>query len=217
MKKQTKHEKYNFPPSNTEHNIWRLMWERCNDKTNGRYADYGGRGICVCDRWRDFFQFVEDMGRRPSREHSIDREDNDGNYCPENCRWATRKQQALNCRPAKPRGRVFITIDGETKYLLEWSRQFGVNHETAKRRFEECGDWKKAFELAKVNREEERKLKVTIDGETRSLAGWAKKYKVPPKVVWQRINRDGMTPEEAVKKKFVPYSKRKGLGVRKNK
>jgi hypothetical protein len=76
------------------------MNQRCTNPRNKRYADYGGRGIQVCDRWRtSFAAFLEDMGRRPSPEHSIDRyPNNDGNYEPGNCRWATAKQQRANRR-----------------------------------------------------------------------------------------------------------------------
>jgi len=77
---------------------WRAMKARCsNPQTNG-FHNYGGRGICVCDRWSKFENFVADMGERPSLDFSIDRLDTNGNYTPENCRWATIKQQRRNKR-----------------------------------------------------------------------------------------------------------------------
>lgn len=81
-----------------EYNAWLQMKQRCNNSRCKRYKYYGARGIKVCDRWLDFDNFIADMGRRPGKGYSIDRIDNDGNYEPDNCRWATQTQQILNRR-----------------------------------------------------------------------------------------------------------------------
>ena len=94
---------------------WQQMRLRCTSSVNRDYANYGGRGITVCERWNDFWLFVEDMGERPDG-HSLDRIDNNQGYCPENCRWASRLEQQSNRRDGRyirktPDGfRVCITL-----------------------------------------------------------------------------------------------------------
>lgn len=83
---------------------WSAMWERCANPNYHHFADYGGRGITVCEQWKDFSRFLQDVGPRPSLKHTLDRyPNNDGNYEPGNVRWALPKEQANNRRVAKPR------------------------------------------------------------------------------------------------------------------
>lgn len=85
-----------------EYSVWATMKARCLNPKSQNYKHYGGRAIKVCARWlRSFANFFADMGERPSRTHQIDRRDNDGNYTPSNCRWATPSQQVLNRRPRR--------------------------------------------------------------------------------------------------------------------
>jgi len=79
-----------------EYRAWASMVQRCTNPNNARYDRYGGRGISICVRWNKFENFLADMGPRPTKGHSVDRKDNEGNYEPGNCRWATRSEQQNN-------------------------------------------------------------------------------------------------------------------------
>ena len=112
------------------------MIRRCNEEQHYNYKNYGGRGIKVCERWMsDFWNFVEDMGEKPSQAYSLDRIDNDGNYSPDNCKWSTSKEQNNNRR-----GRVNITYNGKTQSLSEWSRETGIKRVTLQKRLERNPD-----------------------------------------------------------------------------
>lgn len=100
--------------------VWTGMMKRCYNAAAINYSRYGGRGIKVCKRWHDFPSFVSDMGDRPEGA-SIDRIDNDGDYEPSNCRWATAKEQGRNTSVNR-----IIEIDGVAKPLAEWCEEFGM-------------------------------------------------------------------------------------------
>lgn len=113
-----------------EYAAWKHMLDRClNPKSQG-WDNYGARGIRVCDRWRESYDaFLADMGERPSSLHSLERIDNESGYCPENCTWATRRQQTSNTRRTRR-----VTAGGETLTLSEWSERLGVNPATINHR-----------------------------------------------------------------------------------
>lgn len=105
-----------------EYDIWTGMKARCHNPQNDGFADYGGRGIVVCARWRDSFEaFLADMGPRPSPRHSIDREDNDGDYEPGNCRWATQREQARNTSR-----NVWLEYQGERMVVSDWAARYNL-------------------------------------------------------------------------------------------
>lgn len=105
-----------FKSKSCEYRAWRAMNNRCKPNYHA-YKDYGGRGITVCERWSNSFEnFLEDMGPRPEN-HSLDRIENDGNYEPSNCRWATIKEQQNNRRSVRR-----FTINNETKTMTEWCK-----------------------------------------------------------------------------------------------
>lgn len=111
----------------SEYNCWIHMKGRCYNTKNKSYPDYGGRGIKVCDRWvNDFNLFLLDMGNKPSKEYSIDRIDNNGDYSPSNCRWATRLQQNRN-----KRNTVLVEYMGQLKTMPEWCEILGFKRKKA--------------------------------------------------------------------------------------
>ena len=104
-KNATKHGAARTGQNTAEYRAWCSMITRCTNPNRKKWPDYGGRGITVCERWRNSFEnFLADMGPRPSPKHSVDRyPNNDGNYEPGNVRWATKAEQANNRRPRKRR------------------------------------------------------------------------------------------------------------------
>ncbi len=108
---------------------WAHMKQRCRNKNNKWYSYYGGRGITFCEQWDDFVVFLADMGERPKGK-TLDRIDNGGPYAPENCRWATPKQQIANSRPhCKTR---FHEKDGKIQSLRAWERELKIDRRVIK-------------------------------------------------------------------------------------
>ena len=117
--------------SKPERSVWRGMKQRCFNSNEPGYKNYGGRGITMCDRWVDSYEnFITDMGPRPSDKHSIDRIDNDGDYCPENCRWATSVEQNRNTRHNR-----LWEHNGVTMTISMWADKLGVSYHTLYRRW----------------------------------------------------------------------------------
>lgn len=108
-----------------EYAVWRSMLARCLNPKHYAYANYGGRGITVCERWKDFNNFFHDMGQQPFKGASIERVNNMRGYTKSNCTWANAAAQNRNRRSNR-----LLTIDGETKTLIEWAEQSGIRHNT---------------------------------------------------------------------------------------
>lgn len=119
----------------SEYHSWCAMKSRCSNPNNEKYEQYGGRGIAVCDRWRDsFLAFYEDMGPKPAANYSIDRKDNGGGYEPSNCRWATQSEQCSNKRAT-----VLYEYNGKSRTLTQWAKEIGVPRETLRGRVKRYG------------------------------------------------------------------------------
>jgi hypothetical protein len=134
------------------HYAWTNMIQRCTNPNRHDYKSYGGRGIQVCQKWRDSFSaFLADVGERPSADHSLDRYPNmNGNYEPGNVRWATKHQQMQNTR-----GTTLITFRGETHGLNEWARRLGMTHSSIQGRLQR--GWSLEKTLTQPKRKEVRR------------------------------------------------------------
>ncbi len=109
-----------------EYKSYTAMMYRCYRPGNPSYESYGGSGVVVCEGWRESFaNFLEDMGRKPSPSHSIERIDGNKGYGPQNCRWATKAEQAANRSSS-----VFIESGGERMCVSEWARKLGMHEST---------------------------------------------------------------------------------------
>lgn len=117
----------------TEYMTWQAMNNRCSNSNFIHYRHYGGRGITVCDRWRSttgsYANFLEDMGRKPGPDYSIDRIDVNGPYSPENCRWASKSEQSRNRRNTKQ-----LTFNGVTKPMMTWAEEYDLSPHTLRSR-----------------------------------------------------------------------------------
>ena len=139
-KRSLKHGHNRAGEYNSTYKSWSHMKDRCLNPRNKSYSYYGGRGITVCDRWLDYANFLEDMGEKP-KGMSIDRINNDGNYEPDNCRWANAKQQNRN-----KRWNVWIEFQGRRMILTDWAKLIGISRMGLVRRLNE---WSLADALTK--------------------------------------------------------------------
>lgn len=186
----------------SEYSSWNCMRTRCMNKKYRRFDLYGGRGIIVCERWKSFENFLEDMGKKPSKYHSIDRIDRNGNYEPGNCRWATQKEQCSHLSK-----NVILEIDGVKNTVSEWSRISGLSQVTISRRISKGFSPKDAvFIPPKNDRYESFDLK--FNGETKSLRAWSIISKIARSTLKLRIFKMKWTVEKA-----LTTPNRKGLCV----
>lgn len=129
VKRITKHGHAAISVGHTTYDIWKGILYRTKDSS--KIKNYSERGIKVCDRWLSYRNFLDDMGVRPSKLHSIDREDNNGNYEPGNCRWVLRKVQNNNTRSNR-----LIEVNGEVKTLAQWADSTGLEYDTIRGRLD---------------------------------------------------------------------------------
>lgn len=186
--RSTKHGHSNTRETSSTYYSWAAMLQRCGNKKHKDYPRYGGRGIRVCERWLKFVNFLADMGEKPVG-HTIERKDNDGDYEPGNCRWATSVAQANN----KSNNRV-LQYDGERRTLSQWARKLRISPSSLADRLKQ-GSLSDA-----LSRERDcNQTRVTLRGKTQALQRWLKGLRLSESTYHYRI-RSGMTPAEALLK-----------------
>lgn len=183
-----------------EYRAWANMKSRCYRPSYRNFSDYGGRGIGVCDSWRDSFEnFFSDMGQRPSPRHSLDRyPDKNGNYEPGNCRWATWHQQATNTR----RNRDF-TFNDETLTVGAWAVRYGVDRGVLRHRLQSGWDFESAVTTPTEN---QTGRLYTYSGKAQSISAWAKEYGLSRAVLKHRLQRSKWPIEKALTMPITPRS-----------
>jgi hypothetical protein len=174
-----------------EYTAWTEMNRRCSNKNCNVYKHYGGRGVKVCDRWKNSFEnFLEDMGEKPSENHSIDRfPDKNGDYEPGNCRWATRREQATNRR-----NNHIIEYEGKSLTLTEWAELYGIYPKSLRARLRYGWDFQKAISepinpkmLKNTKIPNMRKHVLCLEGISNTINDWSKITGIDKKVIISRV------------------------------
>mgnify|MGYP003661566611 FL=1 len=123
---------------------WLMMWQRCHNPKNNRYKDYGEKGIFVCERWKDFRNFLNDMGE-PSVGASIERKDNSKGYFPENCIWANQSVQMRNTKRTR-----IIEFNGKSQCVTDWAKEIGIQESSLRERLDKWPLEKALTQASKV-------------------------------------------------------------------
>ncbi len=171
--------------------VWRSMKDRCLNPNSANFHRYGGRGIKVCVRWMTFANFLADMGERP-KGTTLDREDNDRDYEPGNCRWVTRKTNSRNRSDNRK-----LTHNGVTRTLAEWVEITGHSLATLQGRV--AMGWTDEQILTTAPRARSANLSLTIGGVTKPLAQWCRERGLSERTVRHRLTKQGLSPEEALR------------------
>lgn len=197
----------------SEYGSWNAMKDRCNNANSTAYARYGGRGISHDPSWADFVNFFNDMGEKPDPKMELERIDNEGNYCKENCRWATRKEQTRN-RGGKRATRLY-TFDGKTMCIADWAKEIGLTPQSLQKRLNK--GWPLELALSPEKRDKDPSKKVintapankgkkvrrtnskyiTVNGVTKTYSEWELEKGLSKGLISKRLSQ-GCTPYEAV-------------------
>jgi hypothetical protein len=181
----------------TEHQTWKSMKGRCYNKRNPKYPRYGARGIKLHTSWENSFEtFLNDMGKRPEDCDSIERLDNDGDYSPSNCKWATAKEQSNNTSE-----NILLDYNDKTQTLEQWCEELGLNYSTTYGRIVTRG-WgiERAF-TAPITRPT---VMVKHNGESKSISQWSRDLDIPNSTIHNLISNRGMSISDVIEYRGTP-------------
>lgn len=168
-----------------EWEAWASMIQRCTNPKNKRYYSHGARGIRICDRWvNSFVNFLADMGRAPSKEYSLERVDNNGNYNPSNCKWATKVEQANNRR-----NNIRIEYMGRTQTLKQWCDELSLPYLRVKARIHAGHSVQEAFTSTPKGVRIDSIL-LELNGKTQTLTQWSKDLNMPYRTLKRRAVKE---------------------------
>jgi len=173
----------------TEYIAWRSMRQRCYNINHKNYKEYGARGIKICERWSSFTAFIQDIGLKPSKDMSIDRIDNNGDYSPENCKWSTMTEQCRNRRSNR-----YITYKGETLTVTEWAVKANLRIGNLFKRLDRLG-----WSIEKSLTTPEHDL-IVFKGKSMTKADWGRHLGGGRHLVGNR-QKNGWTIERSLSKK----------------
>lgn len=169
-----------------EYQSWANIKSRCTNPKASHYERYGGRGVIMCERWLNSFEnFFEDMGKRPSKEHSIDRINNDGNYELDNCRWATNSQQSRNKSP-----NVYLEYAGISMVQSDWAKRWNITATLIKQHIKSGKSFEQIFNHFENNNNVKRRYQ-SFMGHSRTIADWAKIFGIHKCTFNCRFNKIG--------------------------
>jgi hypothetical protein len=197
-----------------EYKSWAGMKRRCDNINQTSYERYGGRGITYQKSWKFFENFIKDMGKMPEANMELDRVDNDVNYCKENCRWATRKEQTRNRGGA--RATRLYTFNEKTMCIADWAKEIGITPQSLQKRLNngwpleialdpqkrDGGDRSK-WVASPINNTKGKTIRnknskfITIDGVTKTYSEWEKEKGLSKGLISKRLQQ-GLSPYDAV-------------------
>lgn len=189
--------------SNTRlYKAWRNMKNRCLNSKSKDYPDYGGRGIKVCANWINSYESFRDwaVSHGYSEELSIDRIDVNGDYCPENCRWATQEQQSRNTRK-----NIHVEKDGFSGCLLDYCKLHSLNYHTVISRLNLGWPLEEAIEAPKGTNYRKKEIMLTYHGRTMNATAWCRELGIPKTSLFRRLDK-GWDAERCFE---TPFRKRR--------